>query len=490
MNPIGLIFTLVASALLLTLPKRLAAIPLLMGAAYMTRGQELEVGLAHFPVVRILVMVGVFRVMSKGERITGGLNHVDRFLILWAIWLFSSSVFHTSGAWVFRAGMIWSDLGSYFLFRIFIQDTEDILRIFKNLCVILIPVTVLMLLEKITGKNFFAALGGVNPMAALRDGHFRAQGPFAHAILAGTAGAGCFPMALYFWNRQRKYALLGMFSAGGIVFASTSSGPIMMVFLTLFGLMLWKVSKYLSAIRWMALMAIIGLDAIMKDPVYYLMAQIDLGGGSKGWHRARLIESSIEHLNEWWLAGTDYTRHWMPTGVHSNEVHTDITNHLLAMGVMGGLPLMFLWIMVLIATFAAVGKALRQNENTPVEQRFLIWTLGAIMFGHVANYFSISYFDQSIVFFYLLLASISTVQVAKSFSDIGAKQPVYCITQSRYVAVGMSKAREGIKQQKTHSTLNVIQRINLSAKVCWPRHSKAVVKQLAGSPQVTQSHTT
>jgi len=439
MNVIGLIFTLVTSLFLLTLPRRLAAIPLLMGAAYMTRGQVLEIGPANLSVVRILVMVGVFRVMLKGERIVGELNRVDRFLIVWAIWLIGSSAFHMSNAWVFRAGMVWNDLGCYFLFRVFIQDAESILRNFKILYVILIPVAVLMLLEKLTGKNYFSVLGGGNEMADLRSGHFRANGPFGHAILAGTVGAGCFSVALNLWKHHRKYALVGLFSTGGIVFASTSSGPMMMVLFILFGLMLWKVREHLSVICWLALMAVIALDAVMKDPVYFLMARIDIAGGSTGFHRARLIQSSIEHLNDWWLVGTDYTRHWMATGIHANELESDITNHLLAMGVMGGLPLMFLWIMVLVAAFDAVRKALRQNENAPVEQRFFIWTLGAIMFGHIANYFSISYFDQSIVFFYLILASISTVQKAKPFADTAIKQPISRIIQSRYATTVLSE---------------------------------------------------
>lgn len=412
MNAIGFTFTFVASLLLLGLPRKFAAVPLLMGAAYMTRGQVLEIGPAHFDVVRILVTIGFLRVQSKGEKIAGGLNNIDKMVIIWAIWLICTSAFHTSDAWVFRFGMVWTDIGSYFLFRVFIQNEEDLKLIFKVVSVLLIPIATLMLLEKLTGKNFFAGLGGVNEFAAYRDGHYRAQGPFGHAILAGTVGAGCFPMALYLWRINRMLALVGLYSTGGIVFAATSSGPIMMVFFILFGLYMWKFRSYLSIIRWLTLIGIVALDMVMKDPVYYLMAKIDLGGGSKGYHRARLIESSIEHLQEWWLTGTDYTRHWMATGVHANTIHTDITNHFLGMGVLGGLPLMILWIMVISAAFNSVGKALRVNEDAPLENKMLIWTLGAIMFGHVWNYFSISYFDQSIVYFYMVLASIGAVQVA------------------------------------------------------------------------------
>ena len=422
MNAIGLVFTLVASAFLFALPRRWAAIPLLLGAAYMTTGQVLEIGPAHLTVLRILVLVGIFRVLIKSERIANGMNSVDRMLILWAVFLIGSSVFHTSNAWVFRAGIVWSDLGCYFLFRVFVQDWEDVRRIFKVLCVVLVPIAVLMLLEKSIGKNLFAVLGGVNEVPDLREGHFRAQGPFAHSILAGTVGATCFPMALYLWKDHRKHALVGLFAAAGIVFASTSSGPIMMVLFILFGLVLWKVRKSLRAIRWLALTAVIALDAVMKDPVYFLMARIDITGGSTGWHRAQLIRSSIEHLDEWWLGGTDYTRHWLATGIYANQIHTDITNHVLAMGVMGGLPLIFLFIMILVATFRAVGRALRENESASLEHLFIIWVLGAILFGHVMNFFSISLFDQSVVFFYLILASIGAVQGAKPFAAVVAEQ--------------------------------------------------------------------
>ncbi|MGZ8171701.1 MULTISPECIES: hypothetical protein [Methylobacter] len=413
----------------------MAAIPLLIGAAYMTRGQVLEIGPAHFTVVRILVTVGILRVLLKGERIANGMNQVDRWLVLWAVFLIASSIFHTSDAWIFRIGLMWSEVGCYFLFRVFIQDAKDVEQIFKALCVALVPIAVLMLLEKATGKNFFSILGGVEEVATFRNGHFRASGPFSHPILAGVVGATCFPMALYLWKSHRKHAVLGLFSAGGIIFASTSSGPVMMLLFILFGLALWKVRDHLRSIRWLALTAIVALDAVMKDPVYFLMARIDISGGSTGYHRAQLIRSSIEHLDEWWLAGTDYTRHWMATGIYANTNHTDITNHLLGIGVMGGLPAMFLFIMVLVAGFGKVGKTLRENESASMEQRFLIWTLGAILFGHVWNFWSISLFDQSVVFFYLILAGISAVQVAKPFAvNVEIKQSVGRMRQSRYVS--------------------------------------------------------
>lgn len=409
MNAFGIAFTLVSSALLVALPRRFAAIPLLLAAVYMTRGQVLEIGPAHFTVLRILVAVGVFRVLIRGEGPVHGINRVDILLLLWAMVLIATSVFHTSDAWVFRAGIVWTELGCYFLLRVFLADWIDVQRAFKVLCVALVPVAVAMLLEKHSGENLFAFLGGVNEVADVREGKIRASGPFTHAILAGTVGATCFPMAIYLWTRHRLYALAGLFASVGIVFSSSSSGPVLMVLFIMFALGLWHLRTALPAIRWLAVGGVVALDLAMRDPVYFLAARIDITGGSTGWHRSRLIQSSIEHLDEWWLAGTDYTRHWMPTGIFANEIHTDMTNHFLQIGVWGGLPLMLLFITAIVLAFRAVGQGLRKREGAEIEERFLAWTLGAILFGQVMNALSISLFDQSIVFLYLVLAAIGAV---------------------------------------------------------------------------------
>jgi hypothetical protein len=153
-----------------------------------------------------------------------------------------------------------------------------------------------------------------------------------------------------------------------------------------------------------AIIIYILLEIFMKPPAYYLLARIDLTGSSTGWHRAELIHTAIKHLDEWYLSGTDYTRHWMPTGVSWNENHTDITNHYLSYAVLGGLPLMGLFIMALWFGFRYVGKALTQSPQADSAQNFRIWCIGAALFTHAATCISVSYFDQSFVFLYMNLA--------------------------------------------------------------------------------------
>jgi len=170
---------------------------------------------------------------------------------------------------------------------------------------------------------------------------------------------------------------------------------------------MWHFRHQMRLVRWLAVFGYIGLDLIMKAPAYFLIARTGMSGG--GWHRARLIQSSIEHLHEWWLAGTDYTRHWMPTGVSWSPDHADITNHYIKMGVLSGLPLMLLFILILLKGFSYLGQTLKSGNNQKPESQFFLWALGASLFGNAATMISVSYFDQSFLFLYLTLAAIGSL---------------------------------------------------------------------------------
>jgi hypothetical protein len=93
------------------------------------------------------------------------------------------------------------------------------------------------------------------------------------------------------------------------------------------------------------------------------------------------------------------------------------------MAVVGGLPLMLLFIGVLISAFTALGRTLREISEGPQGSQFLVWTIGAILFGHALTFFSVNYFDQIIVLYYLMLAAAgslkaqSALRAESSFTD-------------------------------------------------------------------------
>jgi len=176
------------------------------------------------------------------------------------------------------------------------------------------------------------------------------------------------------------------------------------------GLLMWKFRQHMNALRWSVLAGVLALAAAMRDPVYFVIAKIDLAGGSTGWHRAQLIRSSIAHLDEWWLTGTDRTRHWMSSGIVGNTQDADITNHYLQMGVWGGLPLMVIFCIALVMAFRMIGRAVRQTMDAPSGHRPQCWFIGAALFGYVMSFLSISLFDQSNFAFMLLLAAASVTR--------------------------------------------------------------------------------
>lgn len=379
----------------------------------MTLGQGVELGPFHFPILRILLAVGLVRVAIRSERLLGRMNGVDWLMVIWAAWALISSLFHRdpSGALVNRLGLVYNGCGTYFLLRVFCQSLSDTVKLCRITAILLIPLSIEMIYEQLMWHNLFSALGGVSEIPDIRHGRIRAQGPFANSILAGTVGAVCLPLMIGLWQQHRKTAIAGIMACSSMVITSTSSGPIMSALGAIGALLMWRWRHKMRLIRWLAVLSYIGLDLVMEAPAYYIIARIDLAGGSTSWHRARMIEVALEHLSEWWLTGSDFTRHWFPYGLDWSPDHADITNQYIWMGVLGGLPLMLLVIAIVATGFAFVGQRLRQATDLALESQFMIWALGASLFSHAATFMSVSYFDQSIEFLYLTLAAICSCSI-------------------------------------------------------------------------------
>jgi hypothetical protein len=424
-NSFAIAFLGINATALLIVPRRWAPLPLLVGACYMTLGQGIKLGPFSFTVIRMLIAVGILRVLIRGERLTGQLNSLDRLMLVWAAWALISSPLHRDAFEVLinRLGLVYNVCCIYFLLRIFCRSMDDVVRLCRITAILLAPLAIEMLFEKMTGHNLFSTLGGVSEVSEIRKGSIRAQGPFSHSILAGTIGAVCLPLMIGLWQQHRKTAFAGIVACFSMVFASNSSGPIMSALCSLGALFMWRWRHHMRLIRRLAVLGYIGLNLVMSAPAYYIIAYIDLTGSSTSWHRAALIDAAIAHLSEWWLSGTDYTRNWMPYGVDWSGNHADITNHYLRMGVDGGLPLVLLFIAILAKGFSFVGQTLRQSPNLPSTSRFMIWALGASLFSHTATFISVSYFDQSFVFIYLNLAVIATVRYGPKLSP--SRAPVH-----------------------------------------------------------------
>ena len=94
MNVTALIFLIVSVIAVVFLPRRWAPIPLLASCCYMTIGQGIDLGPVSLPVFRIVLAVGLVRVIVRRETIAGGINTIDKLMIAWAVWMVFASFFH------------------------------------------------------------------------------------------------------------------------------------------------------------------------------------------------------------------------------------------------------------------------------------------------------------------------------------------------------------------------------------------------------------
>lgn len=419
MGPVAFALLSLCAAALMAAPRRWAALPFLAGGTYLPVGLTLELGPFNFYPLRLLIAVGFIRVLLRQERALNGFVGLDWAIVVWAAVAVITGVFHedASAALVSRVGLVYTVCGLYFLLRIFCGSSDGVVQLLRVGTIVLMPVAVAMLVENATGQNLLALAGGVPAMSEVRSGQVRSQGPFAHSILAGTVGAVALPLAVALWPHHRRASIGGVAASLAMVFSSSSSGPLMSLAFAIAALLMWPARRHTRLLRWGVVLGYLVLDVVMNAPAYYVLAYIDLTGSSTSWHRAFLIETALAHWSEWWLIGTDHTRHWMPYGVPWSANHVDITNHYLRMGVDGGMPLLLTFMAVLAVGFAHVGRAGRVRGDESPARRVFVWAVGASLFAHAAAFISVSYFDQSVIFLYLTLAVIG------SMPSVGACAP-------------------------------------------------------------------
>jgi hypothetical protein len=414
-SPVFFIAAFAVLAAQFVVPRRIAFFPLLIAVFHLPNETVLQVGVS-FTITKLVILAGLLRAAQTRMFVWSPRQPVDVLVLVWACWTILSGFGHhpsDSNPFTVRLSWVYEITGAYLYGRAYLRNYDDILNYSKCMVIVLVPMGLLIFFEKITAHNPYATiLAGMEIESLVREGKVRAQGVFSHPILAGTAGAGSAIFLIALWRQHRRWAIAGVVACLLILFSCASSGPLMMLIAGLAALGLWRWRLKVGLIRTIAICAIIGLHLVMKAPVWYLMSRVDLAGGSTGWHRAELITQAIDHFNEWWLIGTDYTRHWMPYGVNWSGDQADITNYYLKMGVIAGFPLVLLFIAILFKTFQMLGRRMAALRKAKEPSEFILWCMGSALFGHCVNFLSISYFDQNYVLLYLLIGAVPGVCAA------------------------------------------------------------------------------
>jgi len=415
LNLLGLGFSLLMAVLMILVPRRFAAIPILMVACYVPLGQQLVILSLHFTMYRVLIFFGWIRLILRREAHSLKINPIDKAIV----WYIIVSVATYTISWgtfesfINRLGLAYNVIGIYFLLRFLIRDYEDVNLIIESTAIIIVPMALAALIENATGRNLFAVFGGLSEFTAIRDGKLRCQISFGDPILAGTFAATLMPLFVGLWFKKgfgRKLGIIGFISSSVITILANSSGALMAYLFGVIGFMTWPFQRIMRTLRWGILMAIVLLHIIMKAPVWALIGRMSQLVGGTGYHRVEVIDASVKHFGEWWLMGTTYTAHWGPIVLPATPNMIDITNQYILVGIQGGLLSMALFIAVIAYSFGVIGRGMITNQSQPLYVRVGLWSMGVALLSHTASFISVAYFDQIVVFWYMLLAMISSCE--------------------------------------------------------------------------------
>jgi hypothetical protein len=413
LTPVAFLLLVCLAFLTWSLAQRNAVLPLLIAACYMSVGQMMVIGGLHFSILRILLVVGLCRVWIRREGLGLHVTALDKLFIWWVVATLVMGTLASPSVerFVNRGGEVFNAVATYFLIRCWVRDLDGLHRVVRFLAAMIIPLALAMLVEKVTRRNFFYLLGGVAERGEVRDGTIRCQGAFRHPILAGTYAATLFPLfiGLWFSPGNRRVAIIGTACAAVATVASGSSGAVLAMMSVALGFACWQIRHHMRLFRWTLVLTVLALALSMKAPVWYLIARISELSGGTGWHRSYLIDQAVQHFSEWWMTGSTYTAHWAPSGqvLPSDPNNMDITNHYIAEGLGGGLLKLGLFLWMVVACYSIVGTVAVKAPSLPLSNRLFVWSIGVALTAHCVSFISISYFDQIVVMWYWLLASVS-----------------------------------------------------------------------------------
>ena len=130
-----------------------------------------------------------------------------------------------------------------------------------------------------------------------------------------------------------------------------------------------------------------------------------------------LIDQCIRHFGDWWLFGVKDTSVW-------GWDMWDTANQYVGTCDNSGLLPFILFLAVLVYGFKYLGRARRVPPEDDKKTALFIWALGSALFANVIAFFGISYFDQTMVSWYALLAMISAATAVRSKKEL-SQVPAY-----------------------------------------------------------------
>ena len=407
-SPFSLAALLLGIVAILASPKKWVLATFLAFSVLMAMSLHIVVfGLNLMP-HRVLLLFAWLRFFLRGEYRGLQLSSLDKGMILLSSCLvFTETLQAGTAGFVFAVANNGLDgLGTYFLCRILIRERQDLLRAVAGLAGVCVAVAGFMCVEFLTRRNLLGALGAVQEFVQVRKGLSRCAASFGIPITAGTFGAVLLPLFLACWwqdGRMKKWAIPGCIASTLITLTAGSAGPLSTYILAGLAFLMWPLRGRLRTIRWAAVFCLVVLHLVMKAPVWALIARVQIVPGASAYHRFNVIDTFVNHIGEWWMYGVPSTEKW-------GWMMDDVANQYCVVAKHGGLLALFLFIRILTLGFREVGLTLKETGQDRATER-LVWGLGVMLFAHATVFFSISYYDQIKVVWYLSLGMVASARL-------------------------------------------------------------------------------
>ena len=445
LHPAVAIALAITIVIILWRPRKYAIIPFLLCTFLVPRGQEVLLLGAHLYVDRILLLTGFLRAILGKFRVAGGWNTLDKLFFAWVSYrTFAMIVTNWPNDLMALLNFFVTAMCAYFFLRCLFRTENDVLTATKALAVVVTVLAASMLYENRTYINPFGMyLGGVPTVPLVRDGIARAQATFGHSILAGCFGATLIPLFFWLWKKKaRVFASTGIAGSTLMVMTAHSSTPVLAYVAGLLGLLLWPVRRSMKAVRWAIMITIAALAVVMNAPVWFLIAHINVIGGSGGYDRALLIDNCLRHIKYWWFIGTNQNGNW-------GYDMWDMSNQFVAEAESGGILTLICFIAIISNCFGRLGS---MRKTVTTKQQWLFWCLGSIMLANIFAYFGVAYWDQTQIWWFVLLAMICAVTVphtTQALTKTAPGDPVRVLSEHSEIAapiVAFSQLPAGVRR--------------------------------------------
>jgi len=412
---LGLTALLTLGLIMLLVPRRWALLPMFVMACFISSVQKIVLFSLDFDFLRIMVLFGVLRIISRREFKRFIWRPCDKIIVLWTL---CGTIIYTLqqeniSALANKLGSTMTILGVYFVARCLIRDWWDLKTFLLGSIVTCGIVMFFFGIEANTGRNMFSIFGGIPEITVVRQGRLRCQGAFPHPIIAGNFWAVMWPLYVAMWwdgYKGKIWAALGTIAVWFIVFACASSTPVMGLISGIIGGAMFVMRRQMRMVRWGTALSLIALHFVMKAPVWHLISRVSAVGGSTGYFRFLLIDAAIKHFHEWAILGTKSTANWFYGA-------QDITNQYILVGVQGGALTLIFYIMLFAFSFKEVGYLWRAVSRDKAKLA-MAWSLGVSLFVLCVMGIGGGYMGASYVVLCFTFAAITSMSSAEQTKRI------------------------------------------------------------------------